>query len=172
MRAKYAVALIAGFLAFVPLATMPAVAKTAKECSAEYAANKAQIKAAKQKKADYIAACKAEAEGAPPAAPLPAATPAAAPTSAPAPSPTPSVAARPRPAPTRAATPTGAGGYSSEQEAKIHCPMDTVVWVNTSSGVYHFAGTHNYGTTKAGDYMCEADAKAANDRAAKNEKHP
>jgi hypothetical protein len=46
------------------------------------------------------------------------------------------------------------------------------VWVNTKSGVYHFAGTHNYGTTKEGTYMCEADAKAAGDRAAENEKHP
>jgi Aconitase X len=32
--------------------------------------------------------------------------------------------------------------------------------------------THNYGHTKQGAYMCEADAKAAGDRAAKNEKHP
>ncbi len=84
----------------------------------------------------------------------------------------PTIAARPRPAPTRVAAPTGAGGFSTEQEAKGHCPTDTVVWVNTSSGVYHFAGTHNYGTTKAGDYMCEADAMSAGDRAAKNEKHP
>jgi DNA invertase Pin-like site-specific DNA recombinase len=46
------------------------------------------------------------------------------------------------------------------------------VWVNTGSGVYHFPGTHNYGHTKQGVYMCEADAKAVGDRAAKNEKHP
>ena len=59
----------------------------------------------------------------------------------------------------------------SDAQARARCPSDTVVWVNTKSGVYHFAGTHNYGTTKQGTYMCEADAKAANDRAAENEMH-
>ena len=72
----------------------------------------------------------------------------------------------------RMAAPTGAGGFTTDAQAKAHCPADTVVWVNTKSGVYHFAGTHNYGTTKQGAYMCEADAKAAGDRAAENEKHP
>ena len=49
------------------------------------------------------------------------------------------------PAPTATAAPTGAGQFASEQQAKYRCPSDTVVWVNTNSGVYHFAGTHNYG---------------------------
>jgi hypothetical protein len=40
------------------------------------------------------------------------------------------------------------------------------------SGVYHFAGTHNYGTTKEGAYMCETNTAVAGFRAAKNEKHP
>jgi hypothetical protein len=54
------------------------------------------------------------------------------------------------------------------------CPLPNryVVWVNTRSRVYHFEGTHNYGHTKEGAYMCEADAKAAGDRAAMNEHHP
>jgi hypothetical protein len=64
------------------------------------------------------------------------------------------------------------GQFQTDPQAKGHCPTDTVVWVNTHSGIYHFAGTHNYGTTKQGAYMCEADAKAAGDRAAANEKHP
>ena len=76
------------------------------------------------------------------------------------------------PAKPRVAAPTGAGGFAADAQAKAHCPADTVVWVNTKSGIYHFAGTHNYGTTKQGTYMCEADAKAAGDRAAENEKHP
>ena len=86
-----------------------------------------------------------------------------APTASPAPTPL---------APATTAAPTGAGQFAAEQQAKSRCPTDTVVWVNTDSGVYHFSGTHNYGRTKQGAYMCEADAKAVGDRAAKNEKHP
>jgi hypothetical protein len=52
------------------------------------------------------------------------------------------------------------------------CPTDTVVWVNTRSRVYHFAGTHNYGHTKEAACMCESEAKAAGDRAAMNKTHP
>jgi hypothetical protein len=35
------------------------------------------------------------------------------------------------------------------------------VWVNTRSGVYHCPGTRYYGTTKAGTFMAEAEARAA-----------
>ena len=64
---------------------------------------------------------------------------------------------------------TGAGQFAAEAEAKAHCPSDTVVWVNTKSHKYHFAGHKSYGTTKQGAYMCEADAKAAGNVAAKGE---
>jgi hypothetical protein len=62
--------------------------------------------------------------------------------------------------------------FSSEADAKVHCPGGgTVVWLNTKSGVYHFAGSRDYGHTKQGAFMCRADAdKVA--RAAKNEKAP
>ena len=43
-----------------------------------------------------------------------------------------------------------------------------MVWVNTKSHIYHYAGTRSYGTTKQGAYMCEADANAAGDRASKS----
>jgi hypothetical protein len=60
--------------------------------------------------------------------------------------------------------------FSSEADAKAHCPGDgAVVWLNTKSGVYHFAGSRDYGRTKQGAYMCRADADKVG-RAAKNEK--
>ncbi len=66
----------------------------------------------------------------------------------------------------------GADQYSTEMLAWTHCPNDTVVWANTASDIYHFRGTANYGTTKAGAYMCEQESRNAGMRAAKNEKHP
>ncbi len=62
------------------------------------------------------------------------------------------------------------GQFASEAEAKSHCPSDIVVWANTSSKVYHYAGNAAYGTTKRGVYICERESSAAGFRAAKNEK--
>ena len=167
------------------VSSVPSWAKTAKECNAEYSANKAAIKGT-QKKADFIAACKAGTEvipggGAAPA--TPAAAPAPATPAAPAPSPVappvpaPKMAPRaPKPAaappPAASAAPTGTNEFSTEAQAQGRCPGATVVWLNTKSRIYHFAGTRDYGNTKAGAYMCETDATAAGDRASKTEKHP
>jgi hypothetical protein len=76
------------------------------------------------------------------------------------------------PAAKKAGTPPPANQFSAEADAKAHCQAGLVVWVNLSSHVYHFADSKVYGKTKHGAYMCEADATAAGDHAAKGEKHP
>jgi hypothetical protein len=42
-----------------------------------------------------------------------------------------------------------------------------MVWVNTSTGIYHFEGDRWYGNTKYGKYMTEAEARNEGFRAAK-----
>ena len=60
--------------------------------------------------------------------------------------------------------------FASEAEARSSCRDGTVVWVNTKSHVYHFAGSPSYGNTKHGAFMCRADAdRSGGYRAAKNE---
>jgi len=154
-----------------PAPTDAASGKSAKECNAEYSANKDAIKASGQKKKDFIAACRTGTETIPPAAAAPAAAPAPAAAAPATPPPAAPAAAAPKlMAP--AATATGAGEFKTDAEAKAKCPTDTVVWVNTKTGIYHFAGAKSYGKTKQGAYMCEADAKGAGHRASEKEKHP
>jgi len=42
-----------------------------------------------------------------------------------------------------------------------------MVWVNLNTGLYHRSTDREYGKTKNGKFMTEADAKAAGNRAAK-----
>lgn len=58
--------------------------------------------------------------------------------------------------------------FSTEREAQRHCPRDTVVWLNTNSGIYHEKGMRFYGNTKAGAYVCRSEADAAGDRDTRN----
>jgi hypothetical protein len=60
-----------------------------------------------------------------------------------------------------------AGEYATELQARAQCPSDTVVWTNTSSGIYHYSGTRYYGHTHRGAYMCEAQARADGYRASR-----
>jgi len=164
---KVAAALAAALAGGGWLASVPAQAESVmKQCGAEWKAAKANNTTNGQTWKEYLADCKTRHGS--DAAATPASAPAAAPAPAPAPTPTPTRAPAPKPA--TAAAPTGAGQFANESEAKGRCPSDTVVWVNTKSHKYHYAGHRSYGTTKQGAYMCEADAKSGGDVAAKGEK--
>jgi len=58
--------------------------------------------------------------------------------------------------------------FQTEQRAQEHCPQDTVVWLNTNSGVYHFQGQRWYGNTKSGAYVCQQEADKGGDRSTRN----
>jgi hypothetical protein len=165
-------------------------AKTAKECTAEWRADKAGMQARGTTEKAYVEQCRAGAVTPTATAPEPKATtaptpppkqasPAATPTQAqPAPKPAPTTTAAPAPAPTqqspaqKGSATLEAGQFADEASAKARCPSDTVVWINLPSKIYHFAGTKSYGTTKRGAFMCEKEAIAGEDRASKTEKHP
>ncbi len=118
----------------------------------------------------FLARCKAQTAQPSSAGMAPAPAPPPAPAPAPAPAPNngslfpwwpPAQNAAPAPAP------TGAGQFRTEAEARYRCPTDKVVWVNIKSKIYHYQGTRYYARTKEGAYMCEADARASGDRAAR-----
>jgi hypothetical protein len=58
--------------------------------------------------------------------------------------------------------------FVTEDAAQKHCPADTVVWLNTRSGIYHLKGERWYGRTKHGAFVCKKEADAAGDRETEN----
>jgi hypothetical protein len=130
-----------------------------KECGDDWKAAKANNTTNGMTWQEFLKQCRAQKESS--------AAPAPAPAAAPPPAPAPTYQPKPVPAQT-AARATGAGQFTTAAEAQARCPSDKVVWVNTKSHIYHYAGTRNYGTTKQGAYMCEADANAASDRATRS----
>jgi hypothetical protein len=162
--------------------------KTAKECIAEWRADKAGMQARGVTQKAYVEQCKvgglaptATAPENKPTAPAPKqASPATPPPSAQTTQQAPAATTNATPArapaqqpPAPKGSPSLEGGqFADEASAKARCPSDTVVWVNLPSKIYHFTGTKSYGTTKRGAYMCEKEAVAAENRASKTETHP
>ena len=58
--------------------------------------------------------------------------------------------------------------FDSEQAAQKRCPADVVVWVNLSTGVFHYQGQRWYGRTKNGAFVCKREAVSEGDRATRN----
>ena len=177
-RRSISIVCVSVILSIIAFSVTPSMAqKTAKACEEEWKANKAANQAAKITEKAYVEKCrvaeakpetakKPEAAPSKPAAPTPAAV-------APKPAQVPTPAAtKPEPAKPTTAMSAGKDQYSTEAQAKAHCPSDTVVYVNLKSKIYHFAGHKDYGSLKRGTYMCEKETASAGARAAKNEKHP
>ena len=40
--------------------------------------------------------------------------------------------------------------FPTERSAQAHCPVDTIVWLNLPTGIYHMKGMRWYGATKSG----------------------
>ena len=87
----------------------------------------------------------------------PAASPAKSTAPAPAAAPAPAQSAAPAAAPAPAKSSSHA---STSSMAQAPGGGPGMVWLNTSTNVYHCPGSSYYGKTKAGAYMTEADAKA------------
>jgi hypothetical protein len=55
--------------------------------------------------------------------------------------------------------------FQFEQQAQLHCPEDSIVWVVASRGTYNASAERWYGRTSNGAYACHQDAERAGYRA-------
>jgi len=60
--------------------------------------------------------------------------------------------------------------FTTEEAAQNHCPIDAVVWLNLSTGIYHFKGQRYYANTRNGAYTCMREAIRAGDHSSSHNK--
>ncbi|GGH06997.1 signal protein [Silvibacterium dinghuense] len=77
-------------------------------------------------------------------------------------------AATPAPAASTHAAKATAAAPAPDAAAIADAKSKGLVWVNLNTKVYHQSSAKQYGATKNGKFMTEADAKAAGYRAAKD----
>ena len=58
--------------------------------------------------------------------------------------------------------------FRTEQQAREHCPKDTVVWVDPQTGEYYLNTSPSYGHAGTGRYACRREAELAGMRAMAN----
>jgi hypothetical protein len=58
--------------------------------------------------------------------------------------------------------------YSTEEQARQHCPSDVVVWLNLPTHIYHWKGMRWYGNTNNGAYVCKVEADENGNRGTRN----
>ena len=51
--------------------------------------------------------------------------------------------------------------FNSEEEAHIHCPQDTVVWLNPHVGRWYTKKSRHYANDGYGAFVCEKEARKA-----------
>jgi hypothetical protein len=51
--------------------------------------------------------------------------------------------------------------FTTQDAAQAHCPQDTVVWLDSDSGIYYLQGDAAFGKANPGAYVCQKDADGA-----------
>lgn len=62
----------------------------------------------------------------------------------------------------------GLDTFTTEVQARQHCPRDTVVWLNLPTMIWHYKGQRWYARTLHGAFACEKEAAAGGARATRN----